>query len=439
MASASSSPHTASASFPFEAPFLPLALEFTEQASRAFGFGQREFSGLVLAVEEIYSGYLDQLHGSAGIDLVLDNEHYQLRLTICFRMAHPKLRAFNLTYRIDPDDEDSLSGLGLMIAARSVTHLSIELGSDEQVCLHLIREREYAAATPLALPDAPWPAAVRLHSPSGEDIRYFGGLLASRQTPFLPAFLERPEMAADMLAADALGAILASAGETLVGGVFWRRLSESTIELFGPYLLFPDDDDALLTRLLDEAVGRISRSGARALLRRQGPLRGFERFFDFLGELQLATAPVAGGAAESLAWPHYYKQLREETGGVVYAEPRFAAFLRAEYDRLCLPRQVRETSPTGSGSGDASVFSVDFEHRRSLATLRLLAKGDDLSENLAAHLALLAHEKIDNVLVEIDSGCDDEIGFSSVLYDAGFLPRLLIPDAGRGDLVLFAR
>ena len=71
MASASSSPHTASASFPFEAPFLPLALAFTEQASRAFGFGQREFSGLVLAVEEIYSGYLDQLHGSAGIDLVL--------------------------------------------------------------------------------------------------------------------------------------------------------------------------------------------------------------------------------------------------------------------------------------------------------------------------------------------------------------------------------
>ena len=49
--------------------------------------------------------------GSAGIDLVLDNEHYQLRLTIRFRMAYPKLRAFNLTCRIDPGDEDSLSGL----------------------------------------------------------------------------------------------------------------------------------------------------------------------------------------------------------------------------------------------------------------------------------------------------------------------------------------
>ncbi|MBS1227685.1 MAG: hypothetical protein H6R17_962 [Proteobacteria bacterium] len=439
--------HTASASFPFAAPFLPLALDFAEKATAAFGFGQREIAGLVLAVEEIYSCYLNQLAGIASIDLRLDDERYQLRLDIRFRMAHPMLQAFNLTYRIDPDDEDSLAGLGLMIAARSVTRLSIEFGSDEQVCLQLIREREYPKATMIARPEAPSAAVVRLHAPSREDLLFFGGLLASGQHDFLPAFLERPQMAADMVDGGALGAILASVGETLAGGVFWRRLSESTVELYGPYLLYPDDEDDLLTRLLDDAVGRISRSGARALLRRQGPLPGYERFFDFLGELDLASTPVAGGAGQTVVWPHYYKQLREESGGVVYAEPRFAAFLRAEYDRLCLPRQVRETSTAGQrvgqrigqNSGDDSVLSVDFEHRRSLATLRLLAKGNDLAENLAAHLGLLANERIGNVLVEIDSGRDEEIGFVSVLYDAGFLPRLLIPDAGRGDLVVFAR
>ena len=273
--------------------------------------------------------------------------------------------------------------------------------------------------------------------PSREDLFYFGGLLAGRDA-LLPAFLERPAMAADMLAGGALGALLASAGQTLVGGVFWRRLSESTIELYGPYLLFPerdDADDALLTRLLDEAVGRISRSGARALLRRQGALRGFERFFDFLGELALATSASSG---ETVVWPHYYKQLREESGGVVYAEPRFAEYLRSEYDRLFLPRQLRETSAARGAGGD-SVLSVDFEQRRSLATLRLLASGGDLADNLAAHLALLARENVANVLVEIDCGRSDEIAFVAALYDAGFRPRLLIPDAGRGDLVVFAR
>ena len=425
----------ASASFPFAAPFLPLATEYVDKAAAAFGFGQREIAGLTLAVEEIYSCYLAQLAGIAHIDLALVDERYQLRLDLRFRMAHPKLQAFNLTYRVDPDDEGSLAGLGLMIAARSVTRLSIDLGRDEQVCLQLIREREYPPATAQALPAVPQSSAVRLAAPSREDLIYFGGLLAAGREALLPPFLERPAMAADMLASGALGALLASAGQTLVGGVFWRRLSESTIELYGPYLLFPDDGDALLTRLLDEAVGRISRSGARALLRRQGALPGFERFFDFLGELELAS-PLAPG--ETVVWPHYYKQLREESGGVVYAEPRFAEFLRAEYDRLFLPRQVRETA-AGDGSGDDSVLSVDFEHRRSLATLRLLASGGDLADNLAAHLALLAREKIANVLVEVDCGRAEEIAFVAALYDAGFRPRLLIPDAGRGDLVVFAR
>ena len=434
-ASAPTAPR-ASASFPFAAPFLPLAIEFVDKAAAAFGYGQREIAGLTLAVEEIYSCYLEQLAGIARIDLALTDERYQLRLDLRFRMAHPKLQAFNLTYRVDPDDEGSLSGLGLMIAARSVTRLSIELGRDEQVGLQLIREREYPPATALALPvSAVASAAVQLAVPSREDLVYFGGLLATERAALLPAFLERPAMAADMLAGGALGALLASAGQTLVGGVFWRRLSESTIELYGPYLLFPDDDDALLTRLLDEAVGRISRSGARALLRRQGALPGFERFFDFLGELELASPSAPG---ETLVWPHYYKQLREESGGVVYAEPRFAEFLRAEYDRLFLPRQVRETA-AGDGSGDDSVLSVDFEQRRSLATLRLLASGADLADNLAAHLALLARENVANVLAEIDCGRAEEIAFVAALYDAGFCPRLLIPDAGRGDLVVFAR
>jgi hypothetical protein len=71
--------------------------------------------------------------------------------------------------------------------------------------------------------------------------------------------------------------------------------------------------------------------------------------------------------------------------------------------------------------------------------LRLLASGGDLADNLAAHLALLARENVANVLAEVDCGRADEIAFVAALYDAGFRPRLLIPDAGRGDLVVFAR
>ena len=65
--------------------------------------------------------------------------------------------------------------------------------------------------------------------------------------------------------------------------------------------------------------------------------------------------------------------------------------------------------------------------------------GCDLADNLAAHLALLQYENIANVIVEIDTGHNDDTAFAPILYAAGFLPLLLVPDAGAGDLVLFAR
>lgn len=442
--------NTATASFPFSADFLPLAMGFAQRSASGFGFGERETGGLVLAVEEIFVFYLEQLAESGAIDLQFENEHYRLRLTLRFRLANPDLRAFNLTYRVDPDSDASLAGLGPMIAARSVTQLRLDFGRDEEISLQLIREKDYAPVAPLALPALSatqvQTQTPRLHLPERDDIRHFAALLAGQGLAFVPAafvpdFLTRPGMAADMLDCGALGALLASAGDAMLGGVLWRRRSESTIELFGPYVFYEDSGDAVLTQLLDEAVGRISRSGARTLLRRQGRLPGYERFFDFLGELNLrdASGASASPGSEASAWTHYYKQLREESSGTVYAEPRFAAFLRAEYARLFLPRQVRETALQNEGRTTYSLFSVDFEHARSLATLRPLIAGRDMTENLAAHLSLLEQEGIRNAIVEIDTGRNEETAFAAALYDSGFSPRLLLPDAGKGDIVIFAR
>ncbi len=429
---------TATASFPFSADFLPLATAFTEKAARGFACGERESNGLVLAVEEIFTFYLEQLTGVSGIELRLDDEHYQLRLTLRFRLANPDLRAFNMTYRVDPDNEESLAGLGLMIAARSVTRLRLDFGHDDEVSLQLTREKDYALAVPLPALPASKGIVPRVHDPEREDIGYFAALVAGAGGTFVPTFLARPGMAVDMLACGALGALLASAGDAVLGGVLWRRLSESTIELFGPYLFHDDPGDALLTQLLDAAVGRISRSGAHTLLRRQGRLAGYARFFDLLGELTLALPGVEATPAGSV-WTHYYKQLREESGGTIYAPPPLADFLRAEYERLCLPRQVRESSFQDDGRRQDSLFSVDFEPRRSLATLRPLVAGRDMAENLAAHLALLEREGMRNAIVEIDAGRSADTAFAPALYAAGFLPRLLLPEAGKGDLVIFAR
>ncbi len=417
---------------PFSGAFLPLAMEFADKGARGFGYGHRETAGLVLAVEELFSFYAERAAAGSVAEIELEDQGFRLALSISFRAANPDLRAFNLTWRPSHDSEESLAMLGPMIAARSVSGLRLDFGADERVAIFVTRDRDYPSAGPVPLPPPGAAGAVRLADPSPDDLRHFAAMTVASGSPFIPSFLARPGMAADMLGAGHLHGVLALKGDWIAGGVLWRPLTGTCIELYGPYLFSDDPDDAILTMLLDEAIGRISRSSYLGLMRRQGELPGHERFFDFLGELEMTG--TSGNAAHAT---YYFRQLREESGGVVYCSGPLTPFLEGEYERLCLPRQVRESNGDISRLRDASVLAVELEYPRSLAIIRPLCAGKDMTANLSAHLDLLAGEGIANFIVELDTGRGEETAFAAALEETGFVPRLLIPDAGQGDLVIY--
>lgn len=417
---------------PFSMPFLPLAMEFIDKGAHGFGYNDRETGGLVLAMEELFSFYVQQAAIGSSVEIELEDQRYRLALTISFRMANPDMSAFNLTWNVNPDSEESLAMLGPMIAARSVSSLRLDFGADERVILHMTRDRDYPPAVNVPLPPEGTSGHLRLSDPSPDDLRHFAAMVVASESSFIPPFLARPGMAADMFAAGHLNAILLTSGDWITGGLLWRSLTDSCLELYGPYLFGADHDDRGLTLLLDEAVGRISRSGTRGFLRRQGVLAGHERFFDFLGEVEFGG--ISGTAATST---YYYRQLKEDSGGVIYCCGSLAAFLADQYDRLCLPRQVREKTEDHSRLRDASVLTVELEYARSLAVIHPLCSGKDMAANLAAHLDLLRGQGISNFLVEINTGRSEDTAFATALETTGFVPRLLIPDAGQGDLVIY--
>lgn len=425
-------PKSATTRIPFDMPFLPLAMEFIDKGAHGFGYSNRETGGLVLAMEELFSFYVQQAAGGSAVEIELEDHGYRLALTISFRMANPDMRAFNLTWNVNPDSEESLAMLGPMIAARSVSSLRLDFAADERVILRMTRERDYPPASTVPFPPPDAAGTIRLCDPSPDDLRHFAAMVVTSKSSFIPPFLVRPGLAADMLAAGHLNAILLTSGDWITGGVLWRPLTDSCLELYGPYLFNEDPDDRGLTLLMDEAVGRISRSGCRGFVRRQGTLEAHERFFDFLGELKLAG--ISGAASHCT---YYYRQLKEESGGVVYCSGPLTVFLNEQYDRLCLPRQVRETTIDTSRLRNASVLAVEFEQARSLAVIRPLCSGKDMAANLAAHLDLLRGEGISNFHVEINTGRSEDTAFATALEESGFVPRLLIPDAGQGDLVIY--
>jgi hypothetical protein len=417
---------------PFGVPFLPLAMEFVDKGAHGFGYGDRETSGLVLAIEELFSFYSRQAAVGSSVEIELEDQGYRLALSISFRTANPDMRAFNLTWRVSHDSEESLDMLGPMIAARSVSSLRLNFGAEEKVVIRMTRDRDYPPAITVPFPPPGTAKAIRLADPSPVDLRHFASMVVTSGSSFVPSFLDRPGMAADMLNAGHLNAILALGGDWIVGGVLWRPLTDTCIELYGPYLFSDDPDDSTLTMLMDEAVSRISRSRSRGLMRRQGPLKGYERFFDFLGELEMTG--ISGNAGHAT---YYYRQLKEESGGVVYCSGPLAAFLDDHYERLCLPRQVRQSAGDTARLRDASVLAVELEYPRSLAIIRPLCAGKDMTANLAGHLDLLASEGIANFIVELNTGLGEDTAFADALAETGFVPRLLIPDAGQGDLVIY--
>ncbi len=419
------------ANIPFSAPFLPLAMALVETGAQGFGFSRREAGGLVLATEELFSFYARQAARDSAMAVELEDQGYRLALALTFRMADPDLRALNLTWSCNLDNEDSLALLGPMIAARAVSSLRLAFGADEQITLRLTRNRDYQPAARVPLPPLDLAGPLRLLDPSRDDLRHFAAMAVTAGVEFLPGFLAQPDMAADMLATGHLRALLIEQGNWIRGGVLWRPLTDSCLELYGPYVFGDDTADQGLTLLLDQAVGRISRSAYRGLVRRQGVLAGADRFFDFLGELPLR------GRDGLIRHTCYYRQLKEESRGTVYCGEPLATFLGEQYDRLCLPRQIRPSTTESAQLRQASVLAAELEQEQSLAILRPLAAGRDMAANLSAHLDLLRDEGIANFQVELDTGRSEDPAFAAALAETGFVPRLVIPDAGQGDLVIY--
>ena len=428
----SNSTARSTASIPFDMSFLPLAIEFVDKGAHGFGYSDKESMGLVLAMEELFCFYERQSAANSTIEIELEDQEYRLLLSISFRTANPDMRAFNLTWHASPDSDESLEMLGPMIAARSVSSLRLDFGSDERIILRMTRNRDYAAAASVAFPPANLKGNLRLADPSPNDLRHFAAMAATSGNPFIPPFLASPGMAVDMHSAGHLNALLLLNDDWITAGVLCLPLPDPCLELYGPYMFGSDPDDEGLTMLLDEALGRISRTKYHGLIRRQGPLEGYEQFFDFLGDLELT-----GISGEAGHCSYYYRQLREESGGAIYCSGGLAAFLNDQYERLCLPRQVREGGVEQNRLRDASVLAVELEYARSLAIIRPLCAGKDMAENLVGHLELLKGDGINNFIVEIDTGRSEETAFAAALESSGFTPRLLIPEAGRSDLVIY--
>ncbi|HBV96352.1 MAG: hypothetical protein JL50_18260 [Peptococcaceae bacterium BICA1-7] len=413
-----------------EAAFLPVAAAATEQTALAFGLEKKEALQLTLAVEEVLNHLVEVGSSGEHVSLKLADGLYYMEASIDFPLKELNLRAFNLTSGVSLEDESQLSEMGLLIASRMVDRLQLSL-KNNVMRLGLYKEKYYPEAGGLKdIPaeDTDQPAIL---TPGPEDLKLFcRGVTATQPGYYYPSFFSRPGKFVDMVKSGDYSALLAYNGKKQVlGGIAWRQEYEKTIECFGPYLF--RDSKEVAGALLDGFLEQVGRTRAPGVLSRWlAPGTAIEKHFESLGAADFYSS--GAGPVQRAA---HYRQLCEDTGSRVWAHTDLAGFLKEEYRRLFLPREVREVKDMGEHTGAYSVFSCQFDQEE--VTLIPLAAGADAGVNLARHLTLFAGEGIKNIYFELDLGEEWHALLTPVLVRNGFRPCYILPHAGKGDLVLF--
>ncbi|MBW1659588.1 MAG: hypothetical protein JRJ48_03725 [Deltaproteobacteria bacterium] len=418
-----------------EKRFLPLILAVVENGSGALGAQKAEALRLVLSSEEIFSHLSSILPPKTPLRLNVSSALFYDQVEMAVPVEDIDLRALNLTAGLSPERESDLEEMGLLIAARSVDFLHVERGDDGGMVFRIIKERNYPKAD--TIPELRLPKkgeALEVREGTPQTLKNFSYLLLQHYAAErFPESFGYPGKLVDMVKSGVYGALIAEDSHGAIGGgVVWRVLNPRMVECFGPYVFIEHDREPLIRALLDGVVGKIARTSVLGLINRYNPVEMPPGYFEELG-----TVKDYSQSPEGKEYPYFYRLLEEDLGSKVWASSEIESFLTETYQHLVLPREIITIHDVGEHHPDHSVISAEFEHPQKRVRLRPLWLGKDMAENLSRHVAAFGKEGIANILFELDLGVSEHALWIPALMGQHFTPRVVLPYAGKGDLVIF--
>lgn len=424
---------TPSLNVPLSHDFLRLVTGFAEESVKAFGLATAEALKLTLAAEEIFTYLCQSTKAGSTIGVEAVNGRYYALLRFTFKAPDFDPRSFNLTARVSLDDEANLKEMGLLIASRVVDQFYLTGSPQQELELGLVKEKAYPEATDLEVPKMKETRNADVRSPDPDGLKLFARLVAAHYPPrfCLPSF-RFPGKVVDMVASGEYEATVASGDQGEIGaGVLWRRVGKRLVEFFGPYL-FSKGGSGMAQKIMESCLSRIAKTEAIGLMSRYATPELPKGYFESLGTIDLFHPD-----GTSQVWSIFFRQLREDLGCQVWSHPDLEAFLRTEYGRLSFGREILLTKHEGEVRPSHSVFSIQFDRSHYQATLRAIWDGEDMTDNLSQHVKVLSAESLPNIFFAIDLSKAWQAALTPSLLQNGFLPKILLPYALEGDVVVF--
>jgi anti-sigma regulatory factor (Ser/Thr protein kinase) len=425
--------NTVTLTVPANPVFLSLATEFVEESARVFGLDEPEALSLTLATEEIFVYLCQSTAPDKEVCLKCTGRGYYVEEEFSFQAKDFNMKAFNLTAASSIDDDGGMHETGLLIASRMVDHFRFSQ-QDDMLRLILLKEKLYPAFHELPVPKTLPLEEFSIREPDPEELKTFIRLLnLSYPAHLVPVTFRFPGKVVDMVASgDYVAAVATDEAGHLGGGALWRCDGPKLVEVFGPYVFNQPPDSSVAQALVESVIASVAKSSAVGVISRLPTPELPSEYFEALGSLT-----VERGEGSVVDIPAYYRHLEEDAGFTVWAHPTLREFLRTEYARLVFAREIRLVTDEGESSSRFSVLSAEFDQSSSQVMLRPVWWGLDSEENVAGHVRILRDEGTHGIFFEMDLGKPWHTRFAPALFDAGFEPRLVLPYAGRGDLVVF--
>lgn len=416
--------------------FLKLATSYVENSATAFGMDHSDALALTLATEEIFT-YLCR-YGTPRQDFEIRcvGGVYYVQVQFVFEAQDFDLRSFNLTATASVEDETSLAETGLLIASRMVDRFDLSAADGNKHRLTLTKDKAYPSASKVDLPAAQSLTPFTFKIPDTEEIKLLGQLVRQHYADqILPPFFSFPGKVADMVASGEYQATLACHEDgQIAGGILWNMATLTITACYGPYVFSPNSEARaeMAAGLVDRCIEGIARTAAVGLINRY-PSRDLpEGYFERLGSLRYLTGDQS---VEEL--PVFYRELLEDPGSTVWCHPDLEQFLKEEFERLFLARQILPVRSQGEAKATYSVLSAEFDRPNRQVTLNPILAGGDVELNVGRHVEVLQKEGLTSILFQVDLGKPWQLEFVPALLKNDFEPRVILPYAGRRDLVVF--
>jgi hypothetical protein len=406
----------ATLSIPADVNLTQVVTGFVEKAGNAFGLMKRECLAITLAAEEVFAFIAGTGTSNNEIQIVCRNGGYYVEMSFQLKSCILPVDAFNLTKSGVTGDMEGAEQLGLILAARTVDRLSVDRLGRDTFILRFVMDKRYPLVEPAALPELG--GRFNVQEADISSLKELSARILSCYGNAVDSFLTVPGKLIDMAASGDYDALVSINKKGQVGGgiVFSRNRQMS--EAYGPYVFGKEDGlPQMLVEGMIEKLGRAKDTLCLVIMKPtpQTPSEYFE--------------PLQGSAV--------YRQLSDDNGARIFTHSCFKVFLQDFYENLVLPRVIQDVEYTGEELAQYSALATAIDRQSKRSELTLLWAGQNLEENLRAHVELLQTQNIEDISLLMQLGSSDEVMMAPMVLSAGFEPWMVLPWARQGDVAIF--